>query len=304
MDLCCARVSDKSLDYLELYPQEFSQRSMYDFLIPGESRHVLSKLHRYLLDNAVQYHQSKLNLPQDMIRSSSDQFFSTSLDKLLTISNGSLTLTHQMKFYHGRKKDVSDEIELNCKLYLGGGLGADLLNYTNLHRLYIVCLVEPCGQQRQERDNPYQLPPLMLKEHDITNDFLKDAITLDDEDKDSSVSMSPQQEDSPQPSSASSISSHGDHRIHLQNSTATTINTSPPPTAENTLLEKFKYQAKPASNQFIHPNELYYMKTTSSRLSSEAIAHTNFSYLSKTPSKNVTGSGPLAHYNSRYGGLS
>lgn len=302
MDLCCARVSDKSLEYLELYPQEFSQRSMYDFLIPGESRDLLSKLHRYLLDNAVQYQPTKSKLPSEMIRSSSEKFFSTPLEQLLTISNGSLTLKHQLRFYHGRQKESADKVQMDCKFYLGGGLGADVLNYADLDKLYIVCMVEPseATEPQKESSNRIQLPPLIL--NDDTDDFLKDPIMLDDDNQSHSSSSSEistnqshssSQQQSPHVS-VSSISSNNSKKINVPSTTTST------PTSENqqVLLDKFKYQSKPASNQFIHPNELYYLKTTSSRLSSEAIAHTNFTYLSKSQSKNVIGSGPLAHYNS------
>lgn len=140
MDLCCARVTDESLEYLQLYPQEFSHRSIYDFLLPGESHQTMSKLHRCLLDNAAQHQQKKQ--PPNAIRSSLETFHSAPLDALLNIANGSLTLKQKLKFRCGHG-DPKTEEEMNCKFYLGGGLGADLFETNSLQQLYIVCVLSP-----------------------------------------------------------------------------------------------------------------------------------------------------------------
>ncbi|KAF1802185.1 hypothetical protein FB192DRAFT_1326004, partial [Mucor lusitanicus] len=218
MDLCCARVSDKSLEYLELYPQEFGHRSLYDFLVPGETQSSLSKLHRCLLDNAVQ-HQQHTRLPHDLLRSSSEKFFSFSIDSLLNIANGSLTLKQKLKFKKGR-----------------GAFGADLFDASTFDQLYIVCIASPIVSAMNIND-VIHLPPLMMNGN---ND-------------------------------------------------------------SKSVLDRFRYNTKTPTQQFIHPNELYYLQTTSSRLSSEAIAHTAYPYLSKTPaSAAAVGSGPLANYNNQF----
>ncbi|KAI9472450.1 MAG: hypothetical protein EXX96DRAFT_489018 [Benjaminiella poitrasii] len=225
MDLCCARVSDKSFQYLELYPQEFSHRSLYDFLVPGESRESLAKLHRRLLNNASQSLMTTATTTTaaaacNFIRSSCDKFFSTPFEFLLTIANGSLTLKTILKFR--------------------GGLGTDLIESIDLTQLYIVCVATPVQQRvaaKVSSSSSLQYPP-----------------------------------------------------------PTTSTTTTPSSSSSN---DRFRYQPKPPAQQFIHPNELYYLQTTSSRMSMEAMAHT--AYLSNNKStqfaSSTIGSGPLAAFN-------
>jgi hypothetical protein len=132
MDLCCSRVSDESLDFFGLYPQEFAHRSLYDFLLP-DSTQKLARIHRSLLDNVTNQHQSPLPITP---RSSSDLFFSVPASALLSIANGSLTLKDKMEF---RGKQNTIQVETN--FYLGGGLGANLFDGSSLDQLYIVCIL-------------------------------------------------------------------------------------------------------------------------------------------------------------------
>jgi hypothetical protein len=287
MDLCCARVSDKSLDYLELYPQEFSHRLLYDFLVPGEEQNALSKLHRCLLDNAVQHVHTKL--PSNFIRSSYEPFFSTSLDSLLIIANGSLTLKQKLKFRRGRDREQA----MHCNFYLGGGFGVDLFDDA-LDQLYIVCIMTPSSTTEA---NLIRLPPLMMHHpNDSSCSASPTTVPEQEQDEDDDANMSTvdfdnhddrQQEEEEKASSTASPT--------------TTANKFPPPLMSNhnnkrPLLDKFRYSTKTQHQQFIHPHELYYLQTTSSRLSSEAVARTASPYLSLSPS--IDTSGPLASYNS------
>lgn len=284
MDLCCARVSDKSLDYLELYPQEFSHRSLYDFLAPGEDQQILSKVHRFLLDNAVQHIHTKL--PSNLIRSSYEPFFSSQFDTLLVIANGSLTLKQKLRFRRGH----DHEQVMHCCFYLGGGFGADLFEDA-LDQLYIVCIMTPSTAEA----SLIRLPPLMTHHPNDSSCSVSPA----------TVSEQPQDGDDEMPNV-----DFDDDRQSMKSSTAPTAITTankPPPVISNQayesndkkpLLDKFRYNSKSQHQQFIHPHELYYLKTTSSRLSSEAIARTASPYLSHSPSNST--SGPLSSYNSRF----
>ncbi|KAG0782144.1 hypothetical protein G6F16_011589 [Rhizopus arrhizus] len=232
LDLCCARASNESIDFLDLYPQELSQRSIYDFILPGEEERV-AKIHNHLLHNVTRQHK----IPNNVLCSSSDLFYSTPTKKLLDIANGSQTFKQTIKFRHKER-----EQEMNTSFYLGGGLGADLLDATSLNRLYIVCVLSPTRAQKTGKNDP-------LREQERT-----------------SVSpVSPSQSD------------------HLKG--------------------KFDlFQKKSASQQNeshnVHPNELYYFQTTSSRLSSDAMARTSDLYLSGTNLVNTNISfSPLAKYN-------
>ncbi|RCH82633.1 ribose-5-phosphate isomerase rki1, partial [Rhizopus stolonifer] len=330
MDLCCARVSDKSLEYLELYPQEFSHRSLYDFLIPGESQQTLSRLHRCLLDNAAQHQKSKQ--PTNYIRSSFEKFFSFSLEPLLNIANGSLTLKQTLKFRYGR--DSSKTEEMNCRFYLGGGFGADLFDSHGLDQLYIVCVISPTKTNLSptltntnttafnahilstttdhltsniphNMNDMIHLPPLIINNNDSSSTLSSSvsptttSLTVLEETEPTKETLE-EAENSNNSNKMSSpvmmkrtVSNNNNNTIHLP-----LISSSPnyENTKNKSLLDRFRYNTQSRSQQFIHPNELYYLKTTSSRLSSEAIAHTAYPYLSKA-SSNTTGSGPLASYN-------
>ncbi|KAI9486910.1 MAG: ribose 5-phosphate isomerase A-domain-containing protein, partial [Benjaminiella poitrasii] len=129
MDLCCIRVSDECLQFLNTSPSKISQCSLYD-LIHIESSETLSRLHRILLDNC---HQN-VTQPISFTSASSESFLTTSAPRLMTIANGSQTLKETLRF----KTSLS---QFNCQFYLGGGLGGDLFKLSTLNRLYMVCLM-------------------------------------------------------------------------------------------------------------------------------------------------------------------
>ncbi|KAI9498511.1 hypothetical protein BDB00DRAFT_935669 [Zychaea mexicana] len=146
MDVCCARVSDESLDLLGIYPHEFAHRSLYDFILPQHADR-LARIHRCLLDNA---NRQEKRLPPTQ-RTTSECFSSTSPSLLTNIANGSLTLKEPLEF----KTSNGSHIELQARFYLGGGLGSDLFVPSSLERLYIVCLATadqaPSQQQQQQQ---------------------------------------------------------------------------------------------------------------------------------------------------------
>lgn len=323
MDLCCARVSDKSLEYLELYPQEFGHRSLYDFLLPGENQSSLSKLHRCLLDNAVQHQQ--IRLPNDLMRSSSEKFFASSIDNLLNIANGSLTLKQKLKFRKGR--DSNEYEEMSCRFYLGGGFGADLFDASTFDQLYIVCVASPVVSTMSIND-VIHLPPLMMNNTNDSCSTLSSPVSPppatttatvaaaasilasspsdqqskpEDESEDDDTKNDGSGSNTPT-ATVSSINGHTQSSNTIQLPLISSSQQQQPSfESGKSVLDRFRYNTKTPTQQFIHPNELYYLQTTSSRLSSEAIAHTAYPYLSKTPaSAAAVGSGPLANYNNQF----
>ncbi|KAL7316584.1 hypothetical protein PS15m_005667 [Mucor circinelloides] len=323
MDLCCARVSDKSLEYLELYPQEFGHRSLYDFLLPGENQSSLSKLHRCLLDNAVQHQQ--IRLPNDLMRSSSEKFFASSIDNLLNIANGSLTLKQKLKFRKGR--DSNEYEEMSCRFYLGGGFGADLFDASTFDQLYIVCVASPVVSTMSIND-VIHLPPLMMNNTNDSCSTLSSPVSPppatttatvaaaasilasspsdqhskpDNESEDDDMKNDGSGSNTPT-ATVNSSSGHTQSSNTIQLPLISSSQQQQPSfESDKSVLDRFRYNTKTPTQQFIHPNELYYLQTTSSRLSSEAIAHTAYPYLSKTPaSAAAVGSGPLANYNNQF----
>ncbi|KAI9318110.1 hypothetical protein BX666DRAFT_1934876 [Dichotomocladium elegans] len=133
MDVCCARVSDESLNLLGLYPHEFAHRTLYDFIHPDHTKH-LARAHRRLLENANSTSGEKCIPPTQ--RTTADCFTHTPATQLLSIANGSQTLRETLGF---RTSDGSFMM-MDARFYLGGGLGADLFVPDTLEHLYIVCL--------------------------------------------------------------------------------------------------------------------------------------------------------------------
>lgn len=281
MDLCCVRVTDKSLEYLQLYPQEFSHRSIYDFLIPGQSRQEMAKLHRCLLDNVVQHQQTKL--PANVIRSSSETFFSAHINALATIANGSFTLKKNLLFQCGG--EAKRQENMSCQFYLGGGLGADLFESGSIHQLYIVCVLSPVSL---DRDTSLSASPSSVHAGIISPPL---STPLDDPiESPPTTSYSPAEE-----------KEMTDHNNIADNRPIISIKTTTKPLEltdqeESTQLDRLRTQVH-RTKQWMHPHALYYLNTTSSRLSSEAMAHTSRPYLSRKLPTNNNGSSSLAAYN-------
>ncbi|ORE21865.1 hypothetical protein BCV71DRAFT_172971 [Rhizopus microsporus] len=292
LDLCCARASDESFEFLDLYPQELAHRSIYDFILPGEESHV-SKIHRYLLNNIAQQHQQKI--PNNILRSSSDLFYSTPARKLLDIANGSQTFKQTIKF---RRKEKQGQ-EMQASFYLGGGLGADLLESSTFSQLYIVCILSPTVPIK--RSGAINLSSLLLLNHDIRQ--VEYQQQRDEEERLLDIlSSSPSNSYSSPTNSYNSLTSPSIEQQHelsmFQIKSSTKDNHS---LANNNNKQPPQQQPQQQQQQqpFAHPNELYYFQTTSSRLSSEAMARTAYPYLSGTNLVNTNiHFSPLAKFNS------
>ncbi|GAA5807552.1 hypothetical protein MFLAVUS_000917 [Mucor flavus] len=133
MDLCCARVSDESIKFLHMKPNDLDHRSFYEFIETG-STDKLSRIHRLLLDNSHSTHVPQHQPISFSTTANSELFLTSSPAQLFQIANGSQTLTETLKFKASGKA-------LSCKFYLGGGFGADLFVPSTLDHLYMVCIV-------------------------------------------------------------------------------------------------------------------------------------------------------------------
>jgi hypothetical protein len=278
LDLCCARTSNESLEFLDLYPQELAHRSIYEFILPGEEGHI-AKVHRNLLENITQQHQHRI--PNNPLRTTSDAFHSTPAKKLMDIANGSQTFKHVLKF---RRKE-NEYQEMNASFYLGGGLGADLMEPSTLDRLYIVCILSPTVIPEKKAD-VIHLPSLLL---------------LNDQQQQHQQQQQQQQEEdhlfdilSSSPTNSYSSLTNSYHSF-----TSPLIEPQPISISSPKLQpEQEKQYSKNKQSLFVHPHELYYFQTTSSRLSSESAAHTKYPYLSSTNLVNTNIQfSPLAKFN-------
>lgn len=151
MDLCCARVSDESVEFLKANPNDVGHCSFYD-LIHSDSSEALSRIHRMLLDNS---HSTRVPQQQPIsftMSANSDLFLTSSPGQLYQIANGSQTLRETLKF-----KSAEGGRNLLCKFYLGGGFGADLFLPSTLDNLYMVCTVTELKNSVNMMDSPIDL---------------------------------------------------------------------------------------------------------------------------------------------------
>ncbi|KAI8079893.1 ribose 5-phosphate isomerase A-domain-containing protein [Halteromyces radiatus] len=281
MELCCARVSDESLDFVGLYPQEFSHRSLYDFIVPKDI-HLIARIHRSLLDNATFCEKGPLPSTQ---RTTADFFTSFLPYQLSTIANGSMTLKQSLVF---KTSDPYRYQRLQARFYLGGGTGADLFNPTSLQHLYIVCVL---AKPEEEEDDPtiptspqeqislrdvHLVSPTMMENQSLSplNSLLNDHQSTD-------TMMTPDTLDTWTKSSSSPIKSSNDDdddNVHRQ---------------ERRNGMKSSSHIQTSHTMVTHPYQAYYQTMLSSRLSSEAQAfassstESNLSSISKTAYKAV-----------------
>lgn len=174
MDVCCARVSDESLQALGLYPHEFAHRSLYDFIFPEQSDR-LARIHRCLLDNASSVCGVKHMPPTE--RTTADCFSNTSPAMLMTIANGSQTLKETLNF----KTSSGSYVPMQTRFYLGGGLGSDLFVSDSLQHLYIVCLAT-IDQQPQPKmaDTTIEDDPLRVLLSEMEHPLGLYSVSIDD----------------------------------------------------------------------------------------------------------------------------
>ncbi|CEP17157.1 hypothetical protein [Parasitella parasitica] len=133
MDLCCARISDESIQFLNTNPTQMGHCSLYDIIHPDSSE-TLSRLHRIFLDNC----HRQVTRPLSFTPASSNTFLTTSAAQLLSIANGSQTIKETLKF---KSPSPSFPSLFECQFHLGGGFGGDLFAPNTLNQLYMVCLV-------------------------------------------------------------------------------------------------------------------------------------------------------------------
>ncbi|KAI9032791.1 ribose 5-phosphate isomerase A-domain-containing protein [Phycomyces nitens] len=258
MDMCCARASDESLELLGIYPQEFSHRPLYDFVLPEYSSKI-SSAHRRLLDNATQLYQKYKTEPNTSLpptrRTTSASFTETLPSTLLGIANGSQTLKETLVFKCAHRPNETFEA---C-FYLGGGLGADLFDPTSVENLYVVCLMtqkptsslEPDGRSLENTKSPFsQLDSLPETDPVPSQSILQN--------RNHSIGSIP---------TTSETSILLDHEL----------GPSLPSMAQQQQQQQHQHHHSQMAFMHSNPNEYYYTQMTSSRLSAEARAIANHS---------------------------
>lgn len=161
MDLCCARISDESIQFLNTDPTQLGHCSFYDIIHPDSSE-TLSRLHRILLDNC-HHHVAQ---PISFAPASSETFLTTSAAQLLSIANGSQTIKETLKF-------KSSASLFECRFYLGGGFGGDLFTSNTLNQLYMVCLVTKKASVLQPSPSPTPTSTSTSTPQNVVENILK-----------------------------------------------------------------------------------------------------------------------------------
>lgn len=133
MEVCCAKASDDIIKCWGYYPQELAHRSFYDFISPKDSDRM-ARLHRLLIDNALQTNTTNMSPLPPTERTTSSLFSTTEQSMLIMKANGSRSFSDTI---HIKKRSGDYEL-YEVVVYIGGGLGADLYNPLTLSKQYIV----------------------------------------------------------------------------------------------------------------------------------------------------------------------
>jgi len=137
MDLICARVSDESQSLWGYHPHNISNKSLYS-IIAGEDHGKMGSM-LGLMKDAV-FSSASPNAPQHLshfpfLESSSTVFYQNRPDIMSSSAPGSNEYTDVIRMCHA---DGSSDL-FSVRMYIGGGLGTDLVRGLNLEHSYVVC---------------------------------------------------------------------------------------------------------------------------------------------------------------------
>ncbi|KAF9348344.1 hypothetical protein BGX34_002532, partial [Mortierella sp. NVP85] len=137
MDLICARVSDESQSLWGYHPHNISNKSLYS-IIAGEDHGKMGSM-LGLMKDAV-FSSVSPNAPQHLshfpfLESSSPVFYQNRPDIMSSSAPGSNEYTDVIRMCHA---DGSSDL-FSVRMYIGGGLGTDLVRGLNLEHSYVVC---------------------------------------------------------------------------------------------------------------------------------------------------------------------
>ncbi|KAF9988267.1 hypothetical protein BGZ75_009748 [Mortierella antarctica] len=139
MDLICARVSDESQTLWGYHPHDISHKSLYS-IVAEEDRRKMGELLQ-LIKDAV-FSSASPNNPQNLshypfLESSSSVFYQNRPGIMSSSAPGSSEYTDVIRVCHA---DGGSDL-FNARMYVGGGLGTDLLRGLNIEHAYVVCIM-------------------------------------------------------------------------------------------------------------------------------------------------------------------
>ncbi|KAF9957753.1 hypothetical protein BGZ70_009415 [Mortierella alpina] len=139
MDLICARVSDESQALWGYHPHDISHKSLYS-IVAEEDRRKMGELLQ-LIKDAV-FSAASPNNPQNLshypfLESSSSVFYQNRPGIMSSSAPGSSEYTDVIRVCHA---DGGSDL-FTVRMYVGGGLGTDLLRGLNIEHAYVVCIM-------------------------------------------------------------------------------------------------------------------------------------------------------------------
>ncbi|KAG0294950.1 hypothetical protein BGZ98_001567, partial [Dissophora globulifera] len=155
MDLVCARVSDESQVLWGYHPHDISHKSLHS-IVANEDQHKMQHLLE-LVKNAVfsaQPADSAYPLSHySFLESSSPVFYQNRPSIMSSGAPGSSEYTDVVRVCYA---DGNSDL-FSVRMYVGGGLGTDLLRGLNLEHSYVVCIMarnapSPVSDHRRVND--------------------------------------------------------------------------------------------------------------------------------------------------------
>ncbi|KAG0226325.1 hypothetical protein BGW42_003760 [Actinomortierella wolfii] len=151
VDLLCARASDESQTMWGYHPHDISNKSLRS-IISSEDQGKVSHLQRVLKDAlfAAVNPTDPRHLSQfPFIESTSPVFYQNRPGIMSSIAPGSTEVTDVVRVcYSNGGSDL-----YTMRVYIGGGLGTDLVRRMNIEHAYLVCVMTRYVNQRQQHQH-------------------------------------------------------------------------------------------------------------------------------------------------------
>ncbi|KAF9106163.1 hypothetical protein BGX29_010308 [Mortierella sp. GBA35] len=139
IDLICARVSDESQALWGYHPHDISHKALYSIIASEDQNKVRGLLAtiRDAVYSAVPPNSSQRLSDYSFLESSSPVFYQNRPGIMSSSAPGSNEYSDIVRVCHA---DGGSSM-FNIRMYVGGGLGTDLIRGLNLEHAYVVCIM-------------------------------------------------------------------------------------------------------------------------------------------------------------------
>ncbi|KAF9996377.1 hypothetical protein BGZ79_009875 [Entomortierella chlamydospora] len=139
MDLICARVSDESQVLWGYHPHDISHKSLYSIIANedhGKMRHLVGLI-KDAIFSAISPKTTQHLAHFPFLGSSSPVFYQNRPGIMSSSAPGASEYTDVIRVCHA---DGGSDL-FSVRMYVGGGLGTDLLRGLNMEHAYVVCIM-------------------------------------------------------------------------------------------------------------------------------------------------------------------